>query len=481
MNHLAADTLWSFAREELAAEERAQAQLHLDGCAECRASLADVTMATGLLSVLPEPPPMPEAMARRVGHSLAEAADARVAARFTSWWSSLFTPRFVFAAAAGVVLVTAAAWWLAPRQEVAPLPMPVPEQVALPTPPEPVLPELTPPQVAPVKKLSVTVARAHRATTQKAQVLQEGSTIATQVGGSAWLKLPDGSRAGLTSASEVKLATLEEKALTLDVTKGSLALVVPHREDRVLTVRAGEVTVVDLGTRFLVSRDANRTLVAVEEGVVAVKTPAGDREVRAGSAVTWSNGALTEADWEPTPAPAAPIAVAPAPTPEPERESIARLDEEDDDDAPPPPEEAVVEKREEQRPDTQPVGMDEDWAAPPPPNQPKRPAPRVVGVVKPDNGFSIKKLERKLRAAGARFGAANRRDAEVRNITVSADAGDCRYALELIDRWLKAPITSAPSEPLMRRDVKAQQIKCLNRLGRTEEATQLQRQLEPLP
>lgn len=487
MKHLAADTLWSFAREELAAEERAQAQLHLDACAECRASLADVTMATGLLSVLPEPPPMPEAMARRVGHSLADAADARAATRFTSWWSSLFTPRFVLAAALGVVLVTVAAWWLAPRAEVAPLPAPSPEQLALPTLPAPVAPELAPPTVnpaPPAKKLSVTVARAHKSTTQKAQVLAEGTTVTTQTGGSAWLNLPDGSRAGLTSASEVKLATLEEKALTLDIAKGSLALVVPHREDRVLTVRAGDVEVVDLGTKFLVSREPNRTFVAVEEGVVSVKTPSGAREVRAGSAVTWSNGMLTETDWEPAP----PVAQAPVTnTPAPERESIARLDqldEDGEDDAPPPPEDAapVLEKRDEQRPDTKPVGMDEEWATPPPPSAPKPPAPRIVGVVKPsDSGFSLKKLERKLRAAGARFGASNRRDAEVRNITISADAGDCRYALDLVDKWLAAPITSSPNEPVMRRTVKAQQIKCLLRLGRTEEATALQRQLDPLP
>lgn len=470
MSHLAADTLWSFAREELAAEERAQAQLHLDGCAACRASLADVTMATGMLSVLPEPPPMPEAMARRVGHSLADAADARAATRFTSWWSSLFTPRFAFAAVTGVVLVTAAAWWLAPRGEVAPLPTPSPEQIALPGPSQPSVPqerELT----SPTKKLSVTVASARKSTTHKAQVLTEGSTVSTQVGGSVWLKLPDGSRAGLTSASEVKLATLEAKALTLDIAKGSLALVVPHREDRVLTVRAGEIEVIDLGTKFLVSRESNRTLVAVEEGVVSVKTPTGSREVRAGSAVSWSNGTLTEVDWEP----AAPVAQAPVTTntPAPERESIARLDEEEDDDAPPPAEEAAPVA------ETKPVGMDEEWATPPPP---KPPAPRVVGVVKPnDSGFSIKKLERRLRAAGARFGASNRRDAEVRNITISADAGDCRYALELVDKWLGAATTSAANEPVMRRNVKAQQIKCLLRLGRTEEATALQRQLDPLP
>ncbi len=478
MSHLAADILWGLARQELTAEEQAQARAHLEGCTECQASFADVSLATGLLSVLPEAPPMPEAMARRVGQSLADAADAKAAVRFTSWWQSLFTPRFVLAAALGVVLVTVGAWWAAGVREV-----PAPTPIALPTPaplPSPV-PEVKPPELTPappVKKLSVTVASAKKSTTQKAQVLAEGSTISTQSGGSVWLKLPDGSRAGLTSSSEVTLATLEEKTLTLDIAKGSLALVVPHREDRLLTVRAGEIEVLDLGTRFLVSREPNRTLVAVEEGVVSVKTPTGEREVRAGNAVSWSNGALTELAWEP------PTAVAPvvqAPTPE--KESVARLgdDEEDEDDGPPPPEEA---REGVAAPDTTPVGADEEWATPPPPstNQPVRrgPPPRVM-TVPSERGFSLKKIERKVRELGSRLTSPSTREAQVKDIAVSADAGDCKYALEQIDRWLKAPITKLAHEPQLRRSVKTQQIRCLNRLGRGEEASALERQLDPLP
>lgn len=471
MSHLAADMLWSFARQELTAQEQRQAQGHLDGCAECRASLADVTMATGLLAVLPEAPPMPEAMARRVGQSLADAADAKAAARFTSWWQSLFTPRFVFAAAMGVMLVTVGAWWAAGSNDVE---VPAQPQLALPTP----VPEVTQPTLTPaptVKKLSVTVASAKKSTTQKAQVLAEGSTISTQPGGSVWLKLPDGSRAGLTSSSEVTLATLEEKTLTLDIAKGSLAMVVPHREDRLLTVRAGEIEVRDLGTRFLVSREANRTLVAVEEGVVSVKTPTGEREVRAGNAVSWSNGTLTELAWEPPQTAVAPVVQAPTP----EKESVARLgdDEEDEDDNPPPPEEA----REVATPDTTPVGADEDWATPPPPNtnQPVRaaPPPRVPS----ERGFSLKKIERKVRELGSRLTSGSTREAQAKNIAVSAEAGDCKYALDQIDRWLKAPITKLANEPQLRRAVKTQQIRCLNRLGRSEEASALERQLDPLP
>src|SRR5699024_2046404 len=118
--------------------------------------------------------------------------------------------------------------------------------------------------------LEAVVASARDATTETAAKLGEGSIISTKSGGRVWMKLPDGSRAGLTGSSEVKLSTLKAKEVTLDITRGSLAMVVPHREDRVLLVRAGDVTVRDLGTRFLVQIEEGRTMVAVDEGEVAV-------------------------------------------------------------------------------------------------------------------------------------------------------------------------------------------------------------------
>ena len=219
------------------------------------------------------------------------------------------------------MLLGAGAWFLGrPTPERASSP------IAAPT-PVPIQPQ------APTKKLKVTVASAKKATARRLEELAEGATVSTQRGGSVWMKLPDGSRAGLTAASEMTLATLEENRLTLDLAKGSLAMIVPHRENRILIVRAGELQVKDLGTRFLVSRQPGRTLVAVDEGSVEVETPTGTREVRANHAVAWTNGQLTELNWEASapvalqlhPASEAPLKVAPEPEPEPEPESIARL------------------------------------------------------------------------------------------------------------------------------------------------------------
>lgn len=479
MSHLEHETLWALSRAELAGAEAQAAQAHLAQCPECRVALEDVQLAQQVLTVLPDAPPMPEPMVRRVGLRLAEAADAHAAKSFTSWWQALFTPRFVLAAALGVVLVAAGAWLLASATPApsAPIAVPTPAPQPAPTPTPAPLPQVNPaPTPAPARKLSATVASAKKSTASKAQVLAEGSTVTTQRGGSVWMKLPDGSRAGLTAASEVKLAILEEKQLTLELAKGSLAMVVPHRIDRVLTVRAGDLEVVDLGTRFLVSRETNRTLVAVEEGMVEVRTPGGVREVRANHAVSWSNGQLTDLAWE-TSAPAAPPAVKNAPPPvveEPaEQSSIARLTEEEeeegaaaaDDDGPPPPEETQEEQEPALDPDRTPVAADEQWAAPP--SKPKYPS---VPVAKREKGFSLRGIERKLREAGSAITSANSREAGVRNITGAADANDCHHALKLADRWLTAPVTGALNETQMRRSVQLQQVRCLNHLGRTQDA-----------
>ena len=482
MSHLEHDTLWALSRAELTAAEAHAAKSHLTQCAECRVSFEDVQLAQSVLSVLPEVPPMPEQMARRVGAHLAEAADARAAKNFTSWWQSLFAPRFVFAAALATVLVIVGAWLLASLNAPEPT-----SPVATPTPltPSPLpAPQLNPKPAA--KKLLATVASAKKSTASKSQVLAEGSTISTQSGGSVWLKLPDGSRAGLTATSEVKLSTLEAKQLTLDLNKGSLAMVVPHRLDRVLTVRAGDLEVKDLGTRFLVSRDANRTLVAVEEGKVEVKTPGGTREVTANHAVTWSNGQLVELPWEAS-APAAPQKVANLPeqaaVPEGQPDSIARLSEteEDDDTSPPPPEEP----QEEVAPDRTPMAADEQWEGLPP----KPPSPQPLGYTPPivpprravtatEKGFSLKNLERKLREVGSAITSPTMRDAGVRNISRAADAGDCQFALQLADRWLSEPVTGSPGEPSMRRSVQLQQVRCLNHLGRKDDAATLLKMIE---
>jgi hypothetical protein len=254
----------------------------------------------------------------------------------------------------------------------------------------------------------------------------------------------------------------------------------------VLTVRAGDLEVKDLGTRFLVSRDPSRTLVAVEEGKVEVKTPTGTREVHANHAVTWSNGQLTEIAWEAS-APTAPQPVATV-QPEPTPDSIARLQDEEED-VPPPPEE-VQESAPPLVPDRTPMADDEQWEAPPQnprgvPGQPQPlkyppvPLPPKGGVSSSsERAFSLRNIERKVRELSMAITAPSGREAGVRNISFAADAGDCHHALELADRWLMDPVTNNPNEAAWRRNVQLQQVRCLNHLGRADDAAALQKMIE---
>ncbi|MFO0599666.1 MAG: FecR domain-containing protein [Myxococcaceae bacterium] len=486
--HLEHETLWSLARQELDAQAAMLAERHLADCADCRVALDDVKLATGVLFDLPPVPPMPDAMARRIATRLADEADSRAAKSFTSWWQALFSPRLMFVTAMAMAVVLGLVYFSS-REVVAPPPQPI----ALPSPDVTPAPKDGLPTPAPVPsnkpKLKVTVASAKKATATKKQVLDEGAVVSTQSGGSLWMQLPDGSRAGLTSASEVTLAKLEKDTLTLDVNKGSLALVVPHREDRVLTVRAGELEVKDLGTRFLVSRESSHTVVAVEEGVVEVKSPAGVKQVRAGHAVTWREGKLSEMDWEQTPPPQAKIVTPAVQVGDALVTSVARLDEEDDESsepeeaAPPqansPPSETTPSV--DQPPDRTPIDTDESWAPMPTPTAPP-PGTTTTATPKPTKAkkerFSLRNLERKLREIGSVITTPTGREARARAVLLAADAGDCAYALQLADSWLKEPVTGLSTEASMKRSVQLQQVRCLNHLGRKDEATELRKTLE---
>lgn len=489
MKHLESETLWAFARGEAPADEATAMQAHLEGCAACRASLEDVRGALEVLEALPEAPEMPAAMARRVGAKLEEALDAQAASGLRAWWAGLFGPRLALAVA-GALLAVVAVWGLmrpgAPPEapiEVAGAPTPPPtpgsqpDAVVTPTPPGPVASEKVRAVVASARRAAVGGRRATRA-----EALGEGAQVATRAGGSLWLELPDGTQAGLTGATEVVLETLETAALTLQVARGSLAMVVPHREDRVLTVRAGEVEVIDLGTRFLVSREAERVMVAVEEGSVEVKAPGVTRTVEAGEAVAWQHGRLEARAW-------AMSVPAPRARPEPLVDSPSKLGRDDDD---------VVAESPAPAEAMSPEG---EWAAPPPgvatpPGQPAPalppparalPAPALAptpAVTPPSSrGFDLGDLERRIRDFGSAVHdslaplAPRKRREGARAVRRLADAGQCTRSLEAADRWLQDS-GRALDTPTLRREVLGQKVRCLHQLNRPAEAADVQAEID---
>ncbi len=486
------DTLWAYAKGELTAAEMAQVKAQLEASAEARAALADVESSLSVLSLLPEPPPMPDAMARRVGTVLADKVDEEAARSLSGWWRSFFTPRFVLAAAAACGLAFVA-FRLVSSQPVdgggGGL-----EPIAN-APPAPLTPVVVPaPASKPVKAVVASARKAKSGTGAlgKSQALETGAKVSTEKDGSLWLKLPDGTKAGLTGATDVQLAKLEEKTLTLDLTRGSLAMVVPHREDRLLTVRAGDVEVKDLGTRFLVSRELAKVVVAVDEGSVEVKTPKSTHVVTAGHAVAWHEGELDDYRW-PSAAPSTPPlpmvkpeVVAPTPAIEP----VVAVDETDVE----PPS----------------ANPEEEWAAPPPgiaeapvnvppPAPPIDAPPDTVVTVQPGSvavappptrrrrgtGFNLRSIEENLRElerqAHVPFVPINSttRETQARAVARLADVVNCELALEEADRWLRAPAGDSVEEAPLRRMVLQQKVRCLNHLGRTAEALEVQRLLVP--
>ena len=502
------EELWAYAKGELPAEEVARLEAELAASPAARAALADVEASLSVLSMLPPAPPMPDAMARRVGARLAEAVDAQGARSFTSWWRSLLSVRVLVPVAAAATVVTGLVVWqvrpvdgggggVVVAQPAHPVEVPAPALPAVVVPPRP---------ARPVKAVvaSAKNAKLAGAALAPAQVVEAGATVSTSAEGSLWLKLPDGTKAGLTRATDVTLATLDEYELTLEVARGSLAMVVPHREDRLLTVKVGDVEVKDLGTRFLVSREASRVVVAVEEGSVEVKTPKAKHVVVAGHAVAWRDGALDDFAW-PTVAPSTPP-LPPAPVVG-QGAGVAAEPVEPASAAPPPEGVANVEGAEASDVEPPSANPEDEWATLPPgafppappevqgvPPPPVAPAPpgRVVTVQpgrgrprEPATGFSLKaveehlrELERQVNAPFVRI-ASMSREAGVRTITRLVDVGDYERALVMADQWLRVPPSPAPEEPAWRRSVLQQKVRSLNHLGRADEALEVQRLFGP--
>ncbi|MBL8922091.1 MAG: FecR domain-containing protein [Myxococcaceae bacterium] len=483
------ETLWAYAKRELPPDEMAQVKAELERSEDARAALADVEASLAVLSLVPEAPPMPDAMARRVGAALAEKVDEEASRSFASWWRALFTPRFLVGVAAACALAFGAFELLRERPADGAGGGTTPLANVTPPAPLPSLPEVRPAS----KPVKATVASARKAKSgqtslAKAQVLESGASVSTEAGGSLWLKLPDGTKAGLTGATDVQLAKLEEKTLTLDLARGSLAMVVPHREDRLLTVRAGEVEVKDLGTRFLVSREVAKVVVAVEEGSVEVRTPKVTHVVTAGHAVAWHEGELDDYQW-PSAAPTTPppppgTKVEPATPPLENRPPVAAAEVEDEVDVEPAS-----------------ANPEDEWAAPPPgianapvneppPPPPVNAPPDQVVTVQPrrerrGTGFSLKTIEENLRELERQAHVpfvpvgSTSRELQARTVARLADVGNCELALEQADRWLTAPAGDVVEEAPLRRMVLQQKVRCLNHLGRAAEALEVQRLLVP--
>jgi hypothetical protein len=510
MSHLTSEVLWDAAKSPTA--EQAE---HLNGCAECQAKVMQVRSAQA--SLIPTPvPPLPMTSARRIGRALEEAAQKELVKKpLFAWWPLSFSPNWALAAVAAVLLAVLAARLMAPPPT---LPEPIARHETPPAPiamPAPVPPAPTPvaPAPAPKPQLAAAVMTARGAKKGDAPLdtkaeLKAGDTVATSKSGELWMKLPEGSRAGLTPGSKLSIGSLTADQLALELDEGSVVVVARHLPERELKVTVGELEVRDVGTRFVVSRELNRAMVAVVEGVVEVKAPGETRQVKAGHIVRWQEGQLTEETY--TPVQLAPKSIIPAKeakaseTPSIPSQPQTKLEVE-------PPTTPVAEAAKET---AKPDGSNPDeWGKyapadttgrPPEPPLQGKPVPAVGGTADASTStVAVKEPEKKdekaeepeddsppgpidLLKMGIRGGVKlakkltsnSPRQREVREIGELTDGGNCEETLKRADEWLQADPSESSEEPTWKRQVLVNKMRCYRILHRDTEADAIKKELQ---
>lgn len=467
--HVTVETLWRHARGELEAAPRAELLAHLRDCGACQGLLAQVQQAVTMVGARPEPPPLSADAARRVRLALeAEASRPSFVQRLfgARWW----VPVAVAAAALVAVVV-----WRTPTE-----------------------PEL--------------VAHVVDVGGGRGLEVREGAALATELEAPPVVALPDGATAHAGQGAKVKLATLRRTQVVFELGGGSLRLEAPHRPERTLVVKAGELEVVDVGTVFEVRRAATSIVVAVTEGAVDVRTPRGVVRVEGRETYTWADGqGSLAAEPQPakaevqvaavpppppvvTPPPPPPVEVTAAPRPKPSR--------------PEPAPAAVMPTPSEPPPTTvtpPPVGPpsspEEEWAqlpgavagsGKPPPPVPQPTTPPPPGSATPAPGPMPAGGEGALDSLGRKFrevtggvaspitpsgvGAREQRSRDVRRFADGGAYGECVRAAVT---WLGEPVSAHADEPKWRRSVMLDQARCLTKLGREQEAAEVRSRVTP--
>ena len=102
----------------------------------------------------------------------------------------------------------------------------------------------------------------------------EMNVYATAVGENRSVTLSDGSVIALGGDTQIEVA-LSENLRAIELTKGEALFKVAKDASRPFKVRAGDATIIAVGTEFNVERDSDRAVVSVTEGRVVVNPVAG--------------------------------------------------------------------------------------------------------------------------------------------------------------------------------------------------------------
>lgn len=119
--HRVESSLWEFANGEQALEESRLIALHLDHCADCRATAADLALIQKVLPAMSEIDPgemFTRAVVQATSGLRASRPDARI--RFRGWWNHIVQrPRFALESAYGFTLMLVFASLLLPMPNLA--------------------------------------------------------------------------------------------------------------------------------------------------------------------------------------------------------------------------------------------------------------------------------------------------------------------------------------------------------------------------
>ena len=102
----------------------------------------------------------------------------------------------------------------------------------------------------------------------------ETTTFATAIGETSNVSLSDGSIIALGGDTQIRVA-LSENLRAIELTRGEALFKVAKDAARPFKVRAGNATIIAVGTEFNVERDSDRAVVSVTEGRVEVKPDVG--------------------------------------------------------------------------------------------------------------------------------------------------------------------------------------------------------------
>lgn len=461
--------VWEWLRGELPPAPAAEVQAHLDGCVACANKAEQARTALSLLAKVEDVPRPPREFWERLDEKVLGALPAR---RRALGWSGLWTSAVARAAALGafaIALALGASLFLRPA----------PEQ-------------------------GVTLQWAGASEPRR---VSTGEWVDTGAH-SAVAQLPEGSVVELASGTRARFAEASPHSVRVSLEQGSVRVDATHREGRRFVVVSGDVEVAVVGTRFLVVREGSETVVQVFEGRVEVRRGQEVLALSAGQKARVGNTELalvTEptkyapADFEvpeltePTPSPGAPSSAAPPEaTPPPKRQEQRVAMVEPLAAAPSQPRDSVA-KLSDEEPEPIDAPASADAGAPAAHVSDALGAP-MAGVAPGPTGPPAKARPRAPQPWAERlFGGSQKwanvdwlsdvvppgvseKEYRARQLVFLADAGRCQAVDTRAQRWLNLYAREDPKDAPTRdmaRDVRFTWARCLEKLGRKDEAAML--------